>query len=197
MKVQLLKPDDYYTQRNNKLHASSACMPTSRVMFYLANGLKILNPTRMPHDDYITHILETEEAKEFCYSKYPFAKTGNIPPREVHGMYNSYVDPIVIGKRVSDFRTDLTWSDIMFEIGSNKAVMTSGSFPEANISGHAFCITGVDQGSLLICDPYGDFTTNYRIELGYAVKMSYIEFLALVKQPTKAFKWGHVIKEYK
>lgn len=193
MKINILKPEDYYTQRNNKLFSNSACMPTARVMFYLANGLKIINPTGMPHDDYITSILDTEEAKAFCYEKYPFAKEQDIPPREVHGMYNSYVDKIVVGKRVSDFKIDLIWSDFVTSICQRKAIMTSGKFTEAGILGHAFVVTGLENGSLRISDPYGDFTRNYSVANGYDVPMSYGDFLRHVKVADKSFKWGHVI----
>ena len=36
----LLNPEDYYTHRNNKFEPFGVCMNTSRVMFYIAAGIK-------------------------------------------------------------------------------------------------------------------------------------------------------------
>ncbi len=189
-----LSVTDYNSQRDNKLFASSACMPTARVMFYKGNGFVINNPTDMADDDYITSLLNTEEAKEFCLKKYPWSK--GIPPREVHGMYNSYVDEKVIGKRVSDFKTDMTYSDFVNLIVFKKQViMTSGVFTSAGIFGHAYCIIGFnhEMDELIIADPWGDYRTLFKDERGYGILMSYGDFIRHNRVPNEMNKWGHIV----
>lgn len=185
-----LKADDFYTQRNNLIKPSSACMPTSRVMFYLGNGFAIHNDSDYSNDDYFMFLLNTNKAKEYCYKKYKWSK-GKYPPNQVHGMYNSYLDELVIGERVSDFKTNLTFKDYQNMIEDGEVIMTSGSFP--GLDGHAFCIIGMDNDNLLLADPWGDFRNNYRSKKGYKVKMNEDQFINHVKPTGKKKKWGHTI----
>jgi hypothetical protein len=188
---QNLDPDNYYTQKNNTISPCSACMPTSRVMFYLGNGIEIPNSSGLAHDDYLMSILKTSEAWEFMSSRYPWATSQKFPPWEIHGMYNNYLDIKLFGKKTAEFNTDLTFDDIFQLMDDGEIVMTSGSFPEAGIDGHAFCFTGYAQNCLLIADPYGDFHTNYISGSGYGVTMSKKEFKEHVKPAVT--KWGHVL----
>ena len=190
MKKVNLESNDFYTQRNNLIKPSSACMPTSWVMFYLGNGYEIKNNSDYSNDDYFMTLLNTKQAKEFCYKKYPWAK-GKYPPNQVHGMYNSYLDKLIIGKRISDFKTNLTFKDYQNIIADGQVLMTSGSFP--GLDGHAFCIVGIDGDYLLLADPWGDFRNNYKSKKGYLVKMKESQFNYHVKPANKKKKWGHVI----
>lgn len=198
--ILLLDPNDYYSQRNNSIDPMVACMPTARVMFYKANNIEYNNPTKMVDDDYFMYSLNTKEAKDFCYNKYPWAYNKenpekSIPPNQVHGMYNSYLDPLVCGKRVSDFSESLSFENYVDRVVNKKqAIMTSGEF--AYLKGHAVIFMGYDTKSkeLIIADPYGDFHSNYVRTRGYGVRINRKEFGSIIK-PTGLVnkKWGSVL----
>lgn len=195
MKV-FLEADDYYTQRNNKIDPYSTCMPTARVMWYIANKIPYVNymPATFSDDDFFSHLLRSEEAKKFCNKKYSWVK--DMEPRYVHGMYGSWLDQRVTGKRRSDFVTDLSFDDVFRRVSKGEAVMTSGSFMGQTkpIEGHAFVFVGVDDNEcLLMADPYGNFHTNYESAKGYLVPMSRMEYLEHVKPLDSHEKWGHIL----
>lgn len=203
-----LRADDYYTQRNNRVvkddetglrvGPSAACMPTSRVMFYRANKIVYKSKPGVPDDEYFTQLLLTKDAVAFARKKYPWLS--QYPPNEIHGMYGSYLDEIVVGSRVSDFVNNLTWESVIARIEKGQAIMTSGRFSGVStmIDGHAFCFVGYDGENLLLADPYGDHRTRYVCNRGYLVPMSKEEFEGYVKPlkndglPTE-IKWGHVL----
>ncbi|MDC7221636.1 MAG: C39 family peptidase [Spirochaetales bacterium] len=184
----ILKPEDYYTQRNNKYDPFNACMPTTRAMLYSALGYN-KPETDLSFDDYIYHTLNTIEAMEFRDNKYPSLK--GYPTHELHGMYGSYLDEKLFGKRLTDFRMDLTWDDFVSEIKRGRPVMTSGRFP--GIDGHAFLICGYEAGELIIADPWGNYQVEYlgvRGTKGYGVRMNREDFEKIVKPGEN--KWGHI-----
>jgi hypothetical protein len=194
----LLKPDDYYTQRNNKTFGYRACMPTTRVMFFKANNIVYTNPTDKADDDYFMDLLLTDESKEFCYKNFPWAYNAKQPdksiwPNEVHSMYNSWLDGKVVGKVVSDFVTNLTFDSYVDSIlNKGMAIMTSGTFGE--IAGHAVLFMGYDTNTneLIIADPYGDYKSKYRNTKGYGIRMNYEEFNTHIKPSDSFYKWGHI-----
>ena len=201
-----LQPQNYYRQDNNKILPGTACMPTSRVMFYLGNGIEYENPSDLADDDYFMKLLRSDEAWKFAKKKYPSLISAGFAPNEIHGMYHSYLDYEVVGRRTSDFRDDLTFDDyldrirgkVADHIGSREILMTSGYFPAAGFNGHAFCIIGAiipvsGDPSLILADPYGDYRNLYKRGSGYAVVMSKIDFLQHVKPAGSEKKWGHVI----
>lgn len=184
----LLKPEDYYTQINNKHVPSVACMNTSRVMFYLAAKIPYTHKAGTADDDYFYELLDTDNAKDFAKAKYPWLK--GLPPNELHGMYGSYLDKLVTGKRRTDFYTDLTWDGFITQIAIGNPVMTSGRFPR--IPGHAFVFIGYDHNTkeLIAADPYGDPHTGYKSDKGYGIRYTKDYFEEHVKPG--ALKWGHI-----
>ncbi len=185
----ILKPEDYYTQRNNKFDPFNACMNTTRVMFYKAIGVEYMHSNQMVDDDYFYSLLNSPRAIDYRDKKYPNLK--NYNPTEIHGMYQ-WLDEQVIGHRIASFETGLTWEDFVHQMDIGKPVMTSGSFPE--IAGHAFLVCGYKNGELQIADPWGDYRVNYagsRGTKGYDVRMSREDFELHVK-PGKN-KWGHCV----
>jgi hypothetical protein len=202
----LLDPKNYYTQRNNKtikghgftVESNAACMPTSRVMFYIAAGIKYNNPTDMLDDEYFTSLLLSPEAVEFAKKKYPWCtnrvengkKLPDIPPNEIHGMY-SWLDEKVTGQRRTDFRTDLTFQDFVIQLTvRKKPVMTSGSYP--GIPGHATVFVGYCHRTkeLRNVDPFGNPHLNYQGKngaKGYDVRYNEVYFNQTIK------KWGHIV----
>ena len=221
-RIMNLDPGNYYTQQNNPsvygdnprvegdrdylLKANAQCVPTSYAMFLVGNNEPYENPTKLPDDAYFAQLLITREAWEFAAKKYPWSvnrkdNLGNplpdIPPNEIHGMYGSYLSPIICGHRVSDFKIDLSFSDYVDRIKKGQVIMTSGSFPGLN--GHAFIVAGLVSSSqenvLILADPWGDYRyrTGYKNHSGYGVTMTEEDFYIHVKPVGKEEKWGHVV----
>lgn len=191
----LLKPEDYYTQRNNKIEPFEACLPTARVMWYIANHIPYVNymPTVYSDDDFFMWLLRQPEAVIYKDRKYPWAK--GIPANEVHGMYGSYLDEKVTGKRRSDFVQNLSFDEVVRRVKNGEAIMTSGAFQgrTGRIDGHGFVFVGVDDNEcLLMADPYGSFLTNYESDKGYLVPMSNMEYIEHVKPVGAINKFGHI-----
>lgn len=195
-KVINLDPIDYYTQRNNKINPVSACMPTARAMFYRGNNIKFVNDSDLQDDDFFYKWLISDDAWEFAEKKYPVLISRGYPPNEIHGMYHSFLDPRVAGRRTSDFVLTLTFDDIVDKLKNGQVIMTSGIFAEAGIFGHAFCFIGYEKQEsgvrLIIADPWGDYRTDYDSDKGYGVQMSKEDFYKHVK-PEGDKKWGHVL----
>lgn len=190
-----LEPQDYYTQRNNRYEPMAACMPTSRAMFYHGNGIAFVNNSDLQDDDYFMQLLSSDQAFEVAEKKYASLIAQGFPPYEIHGMYHSYLDRKVTGKRRSDFRLDLTWWEVVERVREGEVIMTSGQFLDAGLEGHAFCIIGLQLNhavQLLLADPWGDYRSGYSAHAGYAVPMSRDDFIGHVK-PRPSKKWGHII----
>lgn len=193
-----LKSDDYYSQRNNKLNPTKACMPTSYVMFLKANKIPFKNYSTYQDDDYFMSLLNTDDAKKYAYKNYPWAYNDifpeqSLPPNEIHGMYPNYLAPMVCGKKVSTFQTNLTLEKFKEEIKKGRAIMTSIYIPDMRINGHAIVIMGIRGDNLLIADPWGNLNTSYKSVKGYAVEISENQFRELVKPIRVEEKWGHII----
>lgn len=194
-----LSSDWYFTQRNNHIRPAAACMPTARAMFYHGNGIAYHSDPmkKLADDDYFMSLLNSQSAISMAKVKYPWAVGENgmlsIPPNEIHGMYHSWLDHKVCGRRTSNFRTDLTVDDYIEAMERGEVIMTSGAFPESHLAGHAFCIIGFDGKNFRLADPWGDWTRRYRIYGGYDIEMSKDEFIEHVKPVGSEKKWGHVI----
>jgi len=186
----LLNATDYYTQRNNEYEPYSACMNTTRAMLYSCLGLKI-DTGGESLDDYIWKVLNSKEGIDYRDKNYPSMK--NYPPNQIHGIYGSWLDEQLFGKRITRFRSNLSWDDIKAEIDKGYPVMTSGKFPGLN--GHAFLICGYTPTDLVIADPWGNFHVGYKGQggkSGYGILMNKDEFDTHVK-PGR-LKWGHVVQ---
>jgi len=185
----LLKQNDYYTQRNNKFAPFESCMNTTRVMLYKALGIEYMKSTKYSDDDYFYRLLDSNQAKEFRDKRFPTMK--DVHPTQIHGMYK-WLDVMVIGRRITDFQTDLTWDDFVHQVKIGHPVMTSGKFP--NLDGHAFLVCGFKNGELQLADPWGDYRLGYkgnRGTRGYDVRMNREDFEKYVK-PGQS-KWGHIV----
>ena len=197
-KIINLRPEDYYRQDNNTVLPSVACMPTARVMFYLGNGIEFKNPfPDVSVDDGFMLALRSPEAYAFAKQKYPGLIAENYYPNEIHGMYHSYLDHLVVGHQVSDFITGLTFENYIERMEAGEVIMTSGEFQEAHLNGHAFDAIGVlipDRGepALILADPFGDFRELYKKGSGYGVVMTREDFYTHAKPAGKLRKWGHV-----
>lgn len=182
---------DHYSQRNNRLDPGVACASTSHPMFLRGNKVPFVNPSTFQDDDFFRDLLSTESAQAVRDAKYP--SLSSYHPGEIHGMYHTFLEPLVCGRRVSDFRTDLTWDDYVRIMLSGQVAWTSGAFPEAGIDGHAFAVIGYEAGALVLADPWGDYRTKYRVHSGYGVAMSRADFVEHVHPAGESRKWGHVL----
>lgn len=184
-----LSRNDHYSQRNNAFDPLNACMPTAYGTFLDGNKIKYSNPSGLPSDDFFMSLLRSDAAKHLRDKKYPHLS--KYPPNEIHGMYHYFLEPLICGGKISDFRTDLTYDKIIEILDKGQIIMTSGSFP--SIPGHAFCFIGYDDnGFLRLSDPYGDYRTGYSDKNGYDVKMNPTDFEKYVK-PGPVNKWGRVL----
>jgi len=209
--IHLIPRDGWYTQRNNPFIYDAetkitvppwaACMPTARVMWYNGNQISFSKSLNLPDDAYLTKLLITKRAVEFATENYPDLIKAGYPPNQIHGMYGTYLDGLVVGHRKSDFVQGLSYQDIANRVDAGECVMTSGAFMgvKGPIDGHAYVFAGLDDDSnLLICDPYGDYRTNYVNQTGWMIPMPPIAFEAHTKplgpkgEATK-LKWGHVL----
>lgn len=170
-------------------------MNTSYAMFLHGNNIHFSNPTDLSDDDYFMKLLQSDESWEVAKKKYPSLIASGYPPNEIHGMYHTHLDLVVVGRRVSDFIPDLTWDAVIDRIKDGEVIMTSGAFPEAGLTGHAFCIIGIgSRGAetyLLLADPWGNYHSAYTDYNGYCVTMERADFDRIVK-PGRDHKWGHV-----
>jgi len=188
----LLRPNDYYTQRNNKFSPFSSCMNTSRVMFYKAAGIKYNNDSGISDDDHFYLLLNSDEARIFAEKKYP--NLSGIPIHELHGIYGSWLDEKVTGKRRTNFVTNMSWSSFVKELKAGRPIMTSAHF--TGLSGHAFVFVGYDEqtNELIAADPWGNPHLNYKGTegtKGYGIRYSEEYFNEHVKPGVK--KWAHIL----
>jgi len=189
MEIINLLPEDYYTQINNLKKPLVACMPTARVMFYKGNKIPFNYPKGKQPEDYFMELLNTPAAIKFARKKYPDI---DLPPNQIHGMYGTYLDPIVVGRRTSDFTTDLTIDGIKKLLDEGQVIMTSGRF-SVRIDGHAFVIIGYYDNGFYLGDPFGDFRDGYKTRgKGYKIPMTFDEYRKIGKPINSVGKWGHV-----
>ena len=131
-----LTKDDYYTQRNNIIKPGVACMPTSRVMFYIGNKIQFKSPDNMQPEDYFMEVLNSPEGWDSLSSwikDYNLTHKKPIPPNEDHFVYPKFLDQKVCGKVVSKFVMNFTFDDVIKYLNNGKVLMTTAKFPESHI----------------------------------------------------------------
>lgn len=182
-----LKKENYYTQRNNTRHPFSACMPTSRAMFYIGNGFIKDEPKNGEAlDDYIFYL--TEQVTEYQKVAISGQWAKKYPASQLHDIYPKLIDSMLLGKVVSKFGS-LSIEKIDAFLESGKVLMCSGLFPTTQ--GHAVCIIGKDADGYILADPYGNYHTNYEDTAGYGVKIPDLDFLAFVHPSGQSSKLMH------
>lgn len=183
-----LPRDERYTQRNNPFKPGAACMPTTWVMWCIAEGLRpelvdYCRSIRLPMnllDNHCMELLNTAEAIAFASGKYHSLIELGYAPNEIHGMFHSWLEPRILGRGVSDFLyadpsipgTGLTYDDFARIIASGHSLWTSGWYEgqHGRIAGHANGFFGLTDGGVLVnVDPYGSPHTKYRDDDGYGV----------------------------
>lgn len=207
------KDIDYHTQRNNVLVPLRSCNTTSAIMAMKQAGITYEVLPDMQDEDYLTMILETDEAYELQANSYAWS-VGAYRPQEVHGILQWGINQLA-GKTVDRFKTNTSIEEIIFFLIKGHGIMLSGTFdlPNGKELHHIVSLAGfkssqpgvtasetsssIDVSSIsdmIIDDPYGDFRTGYSNFHGNNVSLSISEFNSIFKkQGDLHSKWAHMI----
>jgi len=193
MKYNISELAEYRTQCDNKLRPSGTCGPTGAANALLASDIPLDRfPANMQPEDYITSILQTNEAYERLKKQDPGAKYN---PWNTSYLIAWAVNKAV-GKQVCKVET-LGIADMIFHlVKEESAIVAGGRFTAA---GHFICIVGfeTDQDDILgiesshdvdlkqlkgiiIDDSWGDYRTHYKKHNGNDVLMPLADFRMIV-----------------
>lgn len=180
----------YYTQRNNKKRPSSACNVTAATQTCVITGHKIPAPTGMQAEDYLMSFLESQEAVEKLKSFYPYA-TFN-PWNTSHCI--AWAVNKALGKEVCRVEKR-TLQEILFHLVQGGGAVVGGRFTRG---GHFISIVGFKSmqnytklnspedllikavNSIIIDDPWGDYTAGYREHSGDDIEIPVEDFQKLI-----------------
>jgi len=204
---------NYHTQRNNKKIPLRACNTTSAIMAMKQAGIEYTVLPGMQDEDYLTMLLETEEAYELQANFYAWS-VGIYRPQEVHGILEWGINKLA-GKKVDRFKTNASIEELIFFLIRGRGIMLSGTFdlPNGKELHHIVSLAGfkssqpgilssqtsgsIDISSIsevIIDDPYGDYRTEYINHHGNNVALSISDFnFIFKKQGDLHNKWAHVI----
>lgn len=204
MKINLSKPKDYHTQRNNKFHPLSTCNVTATVNALLASGYDLDFCEGQP-EDCLFERLESKSAQAYMAKHYEWAVKAQLQTRFVHQMLVWSVEQLMNEKGIVEFKTDATMIEILSNILNGGAVNMSGQFTS---SGHIVTIVGFETKqnqiffgldnveTIIVDDSYGNFHTAYEIKNGNDIKFSLAGLNGLTKTPWNyRKKWAHLFKK--
>lgn len=210
LKIQLLKPGDYYTQRKNEGTPAVECQVTAGTHWLLAQDIRPeTDGKRLP--DYIDDYCQSEHAFDMAKAE---GWKGN--PRELHSVLCWAINEAA-GREIDRFDTDVTMPEILFEIARNRPVIVAGTFGtyvdkkgKTQPRLHVTCLTGlvsaqedIEQvespsdialnliASVLDVDSWGDLHTNYRNHIGYECHYSLSELGRILHAENEELKWAH------
>lgn len=211
---------DYHTQRNNLLVPYKACNTTSAVMALKQANVAFTVPEGWQEEDYLTSLLQTEEALIEMKKLAPWAFDKNdvpvFPPQQVHVMLEWGINKMV-GKTVDIFQADMCIRQIVFQLINGSGIVLSGQFdlPDGRELGHIVSLAGVvthqpnllnvksdlsihmdSIESFIIDDPYGDWTSSYKNHKGNDLEMEAYTFNQIFRRSGDTEnKFAHIIKE--
>ena len=163
--IQLLRAEDFHTQRNNENDPHNTCGNTTLANLIEAAGVWRYAVDGEQLEDTIYRVLRQPICQAYCRDKYP--KYINYPERVADML--AFVGTHITGKRFVS-RNIGSVIQVAKMIQRGHAVGCLGKFYKGQL--HYVAVTGLDDDMFLIADPYGDFTTDYRNKKGYAVKCS-------------------------
>ena len=207
-RVNLSRPADYYSQRNNRIRPLETCATTAMVDALVASGVLLPDTAGEQPEDALTHFLEHDPRVVDFYRNNDQAwirelQAAGRPPNEIHPVL-AYGTNLWLG------RPDLvrfTWSATLTGIANallhKHAVVVSGEWPcamrDGSIKeiGHVVAVVGFETAqdnlgdgshldgelisAFIIDDPYGDYRTLYREHRGDDVVCSLSDFRAFTK----------------
>lgn len=212
VKIDISDDSEYHSQLNNKFFPQSTCNTTS-----IINGLY---SSKIPFDwpkeeceqpeDYLTWLLNSDEAWEKMKREQPWAITQGYEPRNVHAMLEWATNEKLVGRKVDTFKYDYTIEELLFNIIKNKCTSVIGG--RFTNYGHIVCLVGVQTNQtdiesvenptqikldmidkMIIDDPYGDYNTKYRSFKGNGVMFTLEKFTWLIKEYSINKKWAHFL----
>lgn len=209
------KRGDYHTQINNKKVPLRSCNTTSAIMALKQAGISYSVPEGIQDEDYLTSILESDEAYALQEKNYSWS-VGKWRPQEVHGLLQWGINKLV-GSNVDFFSTHVSFQDLIKNLLQGNGVILSGTFDLDNgkelahmvsLAGFTSSQPGLTKsvtseeidvssiGKLIIDDPYGDFRTNYKSHKGNDIQLDVTEFNSIFKtQGDLRKKWAHLVKK--
>jgi len=207
MIINLSRDSQYHTQRDNIFHPHGTCNTTASINALLASDISFEYPANMQPEDYLTQILESQEAWEKMKNEYPYFITKGYHPRHVHKMIEWAINEKLVKRQVTRFTTQATIRDILFHILQNRgAVNVNGRFTEF---GHIVTVVGFETNQnnqitkpydiqldkiqyIIIDDPYGNYFTKYKDVNGNDIKFTLQQFDYLTKEYNNLnAKWAH------
>jgi hypothetical protein len=202
--VNLSKPEDYYSQRNNRIRPHSACVPTSLIMKLEYDKIPFPRSSNQPEDD-LVHFIDTDPRVRNFYANHAeswirkeFAS--KKPANEIHPVM-AYGISLWCGTPI-EFVWDMYLQDFVDGLDRGESFVISGDFPfersdgiEIEI-GHAVCLVGYQKAfgrinNFIIDDPYGNYHTKYQSSKGDDILLPVADFNKLIKNRNKHHKWAY------
>lgn len=210
MIINLSKNIPYYTQRNNRFYPHGTCNTTAMVQALEASGLHFEYPQDMQPEDYLTQILDSQEAWDIMRSRYPWAIAGGYSPRHVHHMLVWAVNDKLFGRKVVEYKC-ISTQKIILSLLKGHAVVVAGRFTKF---GHIVAVVGFETSQeditansapeyidllkisrIIIDDPYGNYHTGYKNVNGNDTPYTIQQFDWVVKEYNNLQKkWAHVFE---
>jgi len=161
--IQLLKPENFHTQRNNENDPHNTCGNTTLANLIEAAGVWRYQLDGEQLEDTIYRVLRQPICQAYCVERYP--KYVNYPERVADML--AFVGTHMTGRQWTH-RSIGSVVQVAKMIERGHAIGVLGSFYHGNL--HYVAVTGMDGRDFIIADPYGDFTQDYRIKKGYGIK---------------------------
>lgn len=209
--INISRPEDYYTQLNNKIVPHSSCNTTSMIEALVVADIPFAYPKDMQPEDYLTQIMNSERVLRRYREKYPHLYELGYSPAEVHELLSWAVNNILVAADVTEFSAHTSIQQIVFDIADRgRPVVVS---TEMTRSGHIVTVVGIVTSQkgiervrevervepemvtyFIIDDPYGNYYSDYKDQRGNDVRMPYPDFNELVKTVCDSEnKWAHRI----
>ncbi len=193
------------------MYPMSSCNTTSGILWLLSNHVPFKYPSGMQAEDYLTSITERPECYAFMKQAAPWAwdfqyNKPKLPARQVHVCLAWAINRLA-GKRVIEFRADVTYEELIARLATGSGAILSGEFTR---TGHVVCLVGFeteqalselsikervrlsDVRAWIVDDPYGDWHTGYKDHRGNDVRFTHAELDALTRAVGENKKWAHV-----
>lgn len=207
IKINLSKKEDYYSQLNNAKYPLSSCGVTSMINALAASRIPFAVPakfSKMQPEDYLTQMLETQEARKMAEKLAPHL-VNKYPPRLIHVMLQWAVNRFV-GYEADTFTMESSIQAMIYHIWANEcAVVMDGKFTP---QGHIICVVGFEYEAntpswfpksysdirlerivnIIVDDSYGNFNTKYWDHKGNDIELSLETFNNYTNELSNPFK---------
>jgi hypothetical protein len=175
-----------------------------------ASGLRFEYPKDMQPEDYLTQILDSQEAWDIMRSRHPWAIAGGYSPRHVHDMLVWAVNEKLLRRKVVEYKC-ISTHQIILSLLKGRALVVAGRFTKF---GHIVAVVGFETSQedinansspenidlakvdkIIIDDPYGNYHTGYKDINGNDTPFTLQQFNWVVKEYNNLNKkWAHVFE---